>query len=423
MHQFRLSILAGLFGNSLEWFDFILYAYFAPIFSILFFPSSNPYLSLLSTFGVFATGFFIRPVGGLILGRYGDNFGRRKALIASVTIMTLATLLIALLPTFSQVGIWAPIFLILLRLIQGIAVGGELTGSATYLIEHADINRRGFIGSLILSTAFMGMLVGSAATTTIGAVMTKPLLVSMGWRLAYLLGGLLGVFGIYLRFKSQETPQFLLVEKELPVSMRTLFMSHYKQLILGLIFTCVMAVGNYILIGYMTTYLVRFRHFSFEEAMIINFLSLLLLTILIPIFGSLSDKKGRKFVFWIGIVSLLIFAFPIFSAISNGNFYQAMFGELLLGFTLAPLNAVIPTVIVEMFPTNLRVTGSSIAYNIGQAIFGGTAPLISLVLLQFTGSQYAPAGYLFLCALIAGISLYYFRENNKMSLTSSLSIK
>lgn len=403
------SITAGLFGNALEWYDFIIYAYFAPLFSTLFFPAGDENLALLATFGVFASGFLVRPIGGILLGKYGDSFGRRKALIFSILIMTISTFLIGALPTYERVGIWAPILLTVLRLLQGVAVGGELTSATTFLIEHAQPHRRGLIGSLILCSAFFGMLIGSAMTTFISHILEPTFFLQWGWRLTYFIGAALGSFGIYLRIKSYETPHFLNLSKQVK-SLRQILFLHQKEITLSLIFTSVMAVGNYLLIAFATTYLTKFEKFSYEDAMLTNFISLLMLTILIPVFGYLSDKVGRKVVLGIGIACSLILALPIFFLLVAGNFAAALMGELLLSFTLASLNAVIPIIIVEMLPANNRATASSISYNVSQAIFGGTAPIISLLLIEQTGAKIMPGFYLLSLAIIASIALLYLQE-------------
>lgn len=411
------NFTAGLFGNALEWYDFILYAYFAPLFSSLFFPTNNQYTALLATFGIFASGFFARPLGGFLLGLYGDSSGRKSALVASILIMTGSTLLIAFLPTYATLGYWSPILLTLLRILQGIAVGGELTSSATFLVEHANDNWRGFSGSLILSTAFLGMVVGSAITTLLSIFLSQQSMMIWGWRFAYLLGGALGILGTYLRIKrSKETPYFVKISHHKSKVIKNIFTFYRKELILSFIFTSVMALGNYILIAYVTTFLVKFKNFTFEAAMLINFCSLLLLTLLIPIFGFLSDKLGRKKVLAIGLASSIVFTLPIFWLLIKGNFVYALISELLLAFVMASFNAVVPVLLVEILPTNIRATGSSIAYNSSQAIFGGTAPLVSLMLIELSGNEFAPGFYLLFCTMIAIFAIVHVKETYKTSL-------
>lgn len=407
----KRSVIAGLYGNALEWYDFLLYASFAPIFAEIFFPADEHFISLITTFSVFAIGFLMRPIGGALLGHLADYAGRRQALIASVTIMSVATLLIAFIPSYQQVGMLAPITLTLLRLIQGIAVGGELPSSATFLIEHMFANRRGLAGSLVLSTAFLGIFIGSLTASGLSAYFNQQDLVSYGWRIAYLVGGLLGFFGIYLRVKSVESKQFLAAKPNQELPAKLVFTRHLKQLTLAVIFTSIMAIGNYVLIAYVTTYLVKTADFALRDALIINFISLFLLTILIPVMGLLSDIIGRKPVFLAGLAGMLLFTFPIFWLLMQGSWAYALCAQMLLALVLAPLNASVPTIIAEMFPTSVRASGTSIGYNIGQAFFGGTVPLVALSLIEFTGNHYAPAWYVFGFAVLVVFATRYLRES------------
>ncbi|KTD20087.1 proline/betaine transport protein homolog [Legionella lansingensis] len=396
----KRSIIAGLYGNALEWYDFLLYASFAPIFATLFFPSNVHYLSLIAAFGVFAIGFVMRPIGGALIGYLADYAGRRKALIFSVTMMTIATTCIALTPSYQAIGIASPILFTLLRLIQGIAVGGELPGSATFLIEHLFARRRGFAGSLVLSTAFLGIFAGALVASILSSLFEYRFLLHTGWRLAYILGGGLGILGIYLRIKSVESPQFLHEKQTVRSPIKLVLTNYRRSLLLAVIFTSILALGNYVLIAYVTTSLIQVSGFGLKDALLINLIALFFLTILIPIVGLLSDYVGRKPVFLFGLISLLIFIFPIFWLLHSKNWWHALWSELILSMTLAPLNATVPTILAELFPTSVRATGTSIGYNIGQALFGGTVPLIALTLIEITGTIYAPAWYIFGWAFI-----------------------
>lgn len=402
----KRNLLAGLYGNALEWYDFLLYASFAPLFSEIFFPTHIPFISLLATFAVFAIGFLMRPIGGLLIGHYGDHAGRRKALIVSISIMTFATLSIAFLPTLQQAGIIAPILFTILRLIQGIAVGGELPGSATFLIEQTFSNRRGFAGSLVLATAFLGIFAGSFTATILTTIHNDENLY-INWRLAYLVGGVLGIIGIYLRVKSTESPEFLKRNplNELPAM--TVCTKYAKKLSLAVLLTSIMAIGNYILIAFVTTFLVKYEQFNLHDALVINFSALLLLTFLIPTFGFLSDYLGRKLTVMIGVVILLVAIFPIFWLLLQKNFHLALMAELMLSVALAPINASVPTIIAEMFPAEIRTSGISIGYNIGQALFGGTAPLVAFSLIEISGNNFSPAWYVFIFAGIVLVTIVF----------------
>ncbi|AWN73212.1 MFS transporter [Legionella anisa] len=406
----RKSIFAGLYGNTLEWFDFLLYANFTPLFAQLFFPSDEYFISLLLTFGVFSVGFFMRPLGGILLGHYADQIGRRKTLILSVSIMTSSTACIALIPDFNSIGIIAPVLFIFFRLIQGIAVGGELPGSTTFLIEHMADHRRGFAGSLVLSTAFLGIFLGSLTASLLSVLLTEDTLRAWGWRLAYLIGAFLGLIGIYLRITSVEPATFLKAKHTTELPAKIVFFGYTRKLVLAIIFTSIMAMSNYLLIAYITSFLVKSEGFLLKDALVANFIALLVLTLLIPLMGLLSDYFGRKPIFLLGALGIFIFIYPLFILFSSGIWWQILLGEIVLAIILAPLNAAVPTMLAEMFPTAIRASGVSIGYNIGQAVFGGTIPLVSLTLVELTGNKYAPAFYILFWVIIAIIAARFARE-------------
>lgn len=409
----KRSVLAGLYGNALEWYDFLLYASFAPIFADIFFPTKIHFVSLIATFSLFAIGFIMRPIGGLLLGHYADNAGRRKALILSMCIMTVSTSLIAVLPDFHSWGILAPVLFSTLRLIQGLAVGGELPGSTTYLIEHMFKNRRGLAGSLVLSSAFLGIFIGALTASMISTVFNENFLYAWGWRLPYLLGGLLGILGIYLRVRSVESPSFLRTVHSKEIPAKVVFTRYRKPLVISILITSILALSNYVLIAYLNTYLVNTENFLLKDALLINLIALALLTVLIPFMGYLSDIIGRKPIFMVALILLLILIFPVFHLLLSDNWWKILLSELILAMILAPINATVPTIIAEMFPTQVRASGISISYNIAQAVFGGTMPLISLTLINLSGNNYAPAWYVFVWCIIVLAASYNLTESYK----------
>ncbi|MGB6977099.1 MAG: MFS transporter [Gammaproteobacteria bacterium] len=405
----KTTLLAGLFGNALEWYDFILYANFAAIIANLFFPTKDPMTSLLLAFAVFATGFLVRPLGATLFGYIGDHRGRKAALITSMIVITIPTLLIGFLPTYASIGLAAPILLTLLRLLQGLAVSGELNTATTFLVEHAPDNRRGFAGSLVMSTAFLGILTGAITTTLVSALLTAQALHDWGWRIPFYLGGVIGVIGLFLRLRTKESPRF--VQEKKYMSFKRIFSNYRKELLLTILLTSIMGVGNYIFIAYAVTFLDKIQGFSLREANTINLISILLLVLLMPIMGILSDHFGRKPLFKIGLFGFIVFSFPAFWLLSQKQFGYALAGDLLLGIILAPIAALIPILLAELFPTAVRNTGTALGYNICLAIFGGTTPLLALELVQRTGSNLAPAGYLILCAVLSLTALKFIEES------------
>ena len=415
------TIFASTFGNALEWYDFTAYAFFAPVIASLFFPAKDPITSLLMTFGVFAAGFLIRPLGGIFFGYLGDHFGRKRALITSMSVMSIPTFLLGLLPSYASIGVAAPLLLMLLRFVQCTAVSGEITSSTTFLIEHADSKKRGVAGSLAMRSAYIGVVLGSAVTTAVTAVTTYEQLHTWGWRLPFLIGGILGVIGLLLRLNISETKHYEKTKKIAAKTTRPSVIKHllglnYKVILLAILLTSVMAVSDYLLIGYFNTFLIQYQSLSMTAVMFINLISLSTLTLLLPLMGNLSDKFGRKPVLATGMSGFIVLTLPIFWLLTQHNIVYALLGELMHIVLVASIAALIPTTLAELFPTRTRNTGVAISYNTCQVIFGGTAPVIALALTAKLGNSYAPAFYLIACAIVSLLTLSRLKETHQQPL-------
>lgn len=417
MQRSKKIIFAGVFGNALEWYDFTAYAFFAPLLAELFFPMHNPFVSLLMTFSVFALGFMGRPIGAMFFGYLGDHLGRRKALIISITVMSAPTLLLGILPNYAAIGIMAPILLTLLRLVQGTAVGGELTSAAAFLIEHAGHRRRGFAGSLVMCSAFIGITLSSAVATLITEVTHREQLLAWGWRLPFIIGGVMGLLGLVMRLRTTEPALFQQAKASENQETTSSMLSHLGEILrqkfvwLAALLTCIMAVGNWVLIGYFNTFLIKDVGLPIREVMAINFFTLCLFTLLLPCMGILSDNLGRKPVLRIGIMGFVVLSYPIFWLLSQGSIITALIGELLFAVISSCTAAVIPTALAELFHVRTRNTGMALGYNISMALFGGTAPLVALALVAHTGNHSAPAYYLIACALASWWALSRLKES------------
>ncbi|NPA52264.1 MAG: MHS family MFS transporter [Aquificae bacterium] len=407
------TISAGAIGNVLEWYDFALYGYLAPIIADLFFPSDNPTISLIKTFGVFAAGFFMRPLGSLIFGHIGDKFGRKQALALSILVMAIATTLIGLLPTYQQIGIWAAVLLTILRLFQGLSVGGEYTTSVSFLVEHAPPNRRGTIGSFGLFGAVLGILLGSAVGAVLTGFLDKEALYSYGWRIAFLVGIPLGILGFYIRRKIEETPDFTQIKQEQSISkfplIETLKIAP-KEFLKNVGLSTLQAVSFYVLFVYLTTYYSKILGIPFSKALAINTVSMIVLVVFIPVMAFLSDLVGRKKVIISSILPVAVFSYPLFLLISSGDISKILFAHICFAFLTSGFMGTVPTVLVEMFPTKIRNTAYSVGYNLSLALFGGTAPLVVTYLIKVTGDILAPAYYLIIASVIALIIAFTLRE-------------
>ncbi|MCZ6469691.1 MAG: MFS transporter, partial [Candidatus Dadabacteria bacterium] len=284
------NVVAGCVGNVLEWYDFALYGFFAPVIAKLFFPSDNQITGLLATFGIFAVGFLMRPVGAVIFGILGDKLGRKKALEISVIMMAVPTTLIGVLPTYETAGILAPILLTIIRLIQGVSVGGEFTGSISYVVENAPHppGRRGFYSSWTVFSLLGGILLGSAIASLVTSVFSDAQLHSFGWRLPFLLGLLIGLIGLYLRTGLDESPAFKKMKEAGELSKRPItdaFKYHWKEILIVIGATCVGSVNFYMIFVYMTTYLSTETHLLLSTALDINIISMIVLMVLTPFMG------------------------------------------------------------------------------------------------------------------------------------------
>lgn len=415
----KKTVFAGIFGNTLEWYDFTAYAFFAPILASLFFPAENQYVSLLMAFGVFALSFLVRPLGALFFGYIGDHFGRRKALIVSIIVMSVPTLLLGILPSYAVIGIFAPILLTFLRIVQGIAVSGELTSATSFLVEHAHEKRRGFMGSLAMGSGFAGVVLSSAVVTLITNVVTHDQLLSWGWRIPFLAGSLVGLIGLVLRLRSAETQHYEKAAKNQnakPSVYRHFRNLEYKPIAIAVLLTSIMAIGNYLLIGYFNTFLIKTQGHPIKDVMMINFICLLILTLLLPFFGMLSDKVGRKPVLLAGVIGLIIFSHPIFWLLQQAELSKVFLGELWFTVMLAAIAALIPTTLAEMFHVHTRNSGISLGYNTSLALFGGTAPLIAIELVARTENLYAPAWYVMAAALVSLLVLFTLKESYRKQL-------
>lgn len=398
------TLMAGAIGNVLEWYDFALYGYFAPVFAAMFFPSEQPSASLLSAFGVFAIGFLARPLGALLFGYIGDTLGRREALAWSVILMAIPTVVVGLLPTYAMIGIAAPVALTCCRFLQGLSVGGEFTGSVTFLVEHAAFSERGYIGSWAGFSAQVGALLGSAVGALVASNLTDEALHQWGWRIPFVLGSLIAFVGWYLRTRIPESPAFEQVRRAGALSaapIREVF-THQRVAVakvIGLVW--LHGVGFYLLYVYLTTYLSTVTAVPLGTVLTMNTACMLLLAVLIPLMGHLSDRVGHTSLLLIGAAGLAITAYPSFVCLTSGDLSLVWFAYVWLTVLMSCYLGPFFAVVVTLFPTAQRYTGLSAGYNIAAALFGGTAPLVATLLIEWSRNILSPSLYLSLCALIS----------------------
>lgn len=412
----RKAVIAGTFGNIMEWYDWAIYGYFAPIIGSLFFPASDPLASLLLTFAVFAIGFIMRPLGALIFGPYADRVGRKKALSLAVILMGGATFIIGLLPSYSQIGIAAPILLVIARLIQGLSAGGEWGSGTSFVVEYAPANRRGFFGSWQQFSTGGGLLLGSITATIFTTSFPQAALNAWAWRLPFLLGIVVGLIGLYLRLRIDETPKFQAVAKSEKVAKAPLMETlkkHPKEILMAMGFTVHWTVSYYFLLTYMPTYFTKIIKLPMDKALLSNVIVLIFFIAIIPLMGYLSDRFGRKPLLLASTIGFAILAYPLFSVMGKSGFAMIVAGQMILSVFIAAFSGPGPAAIAEIFPTEVRSSALSVGYNISVAVFGGTAPFISTYLISKTGNNLSPTYYVIACAVITTLTLFKLKETYK----------
>ena len=403
------NIIAGSLASMFEWYDYAVYGYFAVIIGKNFFPHADKIMEIMSAFAVFATGFIMRPLGSTLFGYIGDRVGRRKALSLSVFMMAIATCLLGIIPTYQQVGIFAPILLVTIRLFQGLAVGGNYGGSFVFAIEHAHPNKRGFAGSLVAVGVIVGFLMGSAIAGLFSNVLNENDLQEWGWRIPFLLGLIALFAGVYIQKHTEETPYFqsmkATIQEKTQLPITTIFKEQKQKIAQAVGFILFDVVGIYVLFSFMTTYFTTYTNISAQTALQMNTINLLCMVLCIPVFGIAADKFGYKKIMYFAAGAFLIASYPAFVMFSQGQVLQCWLIQLFFAIVMAAVYGVLPVAIVELFPVDVRYSASSFVCNVSAAIFGGTAPWFSTWLIYKTKLLTAPAFYLMLVSIFGFIAI------------------
>jgi MHS family alpha-ketoglutarate permease-like MFS transporter len=408
------SIFGGSIGNLIEWYDFYVYNFFALYFAKSFFPNSSPTVQLLNTFGIYALGFLIRPVGGWLLGVYADQHGRKAALTTSVMLMCAGSLLIAITPTYATIGIGAPVLLLIARLIQGVSLGGEYGTSATYLSEIAVSKHRGFYSSFQYVTLIGGQILGSLTLLIMQQIFPPADLEAWAWRIPFAIGAALSLFGLYLRSNLEETDAFRKVAAESRGGKIRELMKHPKEILLVFGLTMGGTTAFYTYTTYMPTFLVNTVKLTRDQATQISFISLLIYAALQPLFGAISDRVGRRPVLlWFGILGT-IGTVPLLTALGATRDFMTALGLIMAALLVVSgytsINAVVKA---ELFPASVRALGVGLPYAVAASVFGGTAPYIAL---WFKEAGHEGWFYWYVTVLIfLSLLVYWFMGDTKHS--------
>lgn len=413
--QTRLVLSLSALGGGLEMYDFTLYLLFAHVLAQLFFPKENALAGLLGVFAIFAIGYLVRPIGGMILGHIGDVWGRKKTFIISALLMAISTVLIACLPTYERAGIVAPVLLVLLRILQGLSVGGEVPGALVFSCEHMTPNQRGFAGGFLFMGINFGITFGALVVLLCHHFYSHDQLIKGIWRIPFIIGGILGVVSFYLRKRVHETPVFsnylkeetTYIKRQIPFL--TLLKSHKRYTLKGFIITWMGANCTVSIFLYLPTYLGGV--YSTLTIAWLNFISLILLSLLNMIGGIWSDRWGRSKTLLIVTIGLLAVIYPSFVIIHQGYIGALIAGMGLICLITGLIIGIYPTLLTELFPVNVRYTGVAISYNIGFAL-AGLGPLITTLLKQILPLAIASCLYILIATVLAIAMLVFFKPSS-----------
>ena len=413
-HEGQLSVTAlsaGASGNLLEWYDFGIYGLLAPVLATVFFPAEDRVASLIGAYGLFAAGFAMRPIGGIVLGHLGDRLGRRFVLIYSVVLMGFATAAIAFLPDYETLGVGAPLLLLFLRILQGFSVGGEFTGSVSYLVETAPQHRRGFAGSFANFGSTAGMLLAAAVAATTVTLASPEQLHSWAWRVPFLLGGIAAAGVYFLRKRLRESGYKPSAQADEPLPLKQAITLAPWAMVCAVLFTSGYGIVNYLTMVFLPVYASEFGTVSKSLVLQINTSAQAAALMLVPFAGWLTDRLVRR-------RSLLIAVFVCEGAVAWGCFALAGAGGV-IGFAVAQITFGVlfafvmgaePAMLVELFPGKYRMSGYSASFNIGIGIAGGTAPAVATSLIGATGDLQAPAWFLMLGAAVAAGAAFLMKD-------------
>ncbi|RAX48268.1 MFS transporter [Arthrobacter sp. AQ5-05] len=412
-------IKAAVIGTVVEYYDFGMYGYMATMIGAQFFVAHDPAAALLGTFAAFAVAFFLRVPGGIFFGHMGDKYGRKKALSWTILLMVAATVLMGLLPSYATLGVWATILLVLCRCLQGFAAGGELAGANAFVAESAPAKWRATQTSLVNTGTYLGSLIASLVALGVNTMFTSEQVMEWAWRVPFLLSLPIGIIGVIIRNKMEDTPQFAELEEKgeiakLPIKelLRTSKLNLIKIIGLGALITG----GYYIASVYAATYLQTVGGLSARVAFLSTSLALVLGVITLPIAGYCADKFGRKIVLGTGSACALILGMPMFMLMSSGVAWQATIAQSTLFICVSIVNGASYVAYVEMLKASVRYSGLALGNNITNMFLGGTAPFIATLLISVTGNTMAPAGYFVFCALLTLVTVFFVKETKGIEL-------
>ncbi|GAA0468860.1 glycine betaine/L-proline transporter ProP [Streptomyces sp. NPDC046215] len=423
----RRAVKAAALGNAMEWFDFGIYSYLAVTIGDVFFPSGNDTVRLLSSLATFAVAFLVRPLGGLFFGPLGDRIGRKRVLAMTMILMAAGTFAIGLIPSYAAIGFWSPVLLICFRMLQGFSTGGEYGGASTFIAEYAPDKRRGFFGSFLEFGTLAGYIGAAGLVTLMSSTLGSDTMSDWGWRIPFLVAGPLGLVGLYLRMKLEDTPAFQKLEEDNhsehisseTAELRQIFVSNWSRLVLCVVLAGAYGITDYMLLSYMPTYLTDELKYDDAHGLLVLIATMALLMVIITFVGRLNDRIGRKPLLMAGMGGFFVLSVPAFLLLKQGSLVAVFAGMLMLGLPLVCLLGTMSAALPALFPTHVRYGSLSIGYNISTSLFGGTTPLVITGLISATGSDMVPAFYSMAAALVGMIAVACMKETAQQPLEGS----
>ena len=411
----KRTIIGTAIGNFTEWFDFGVYSYVIPIISAVFFPTSS--LATVASFAGLAVSFVVRPFGGMFWGFLGDRVGRKGVLAATILMMAAGTFGLGVLPGYAAIGVAAPILLFALRAIQGFSTGGEYVGAMTFLTEHAPDRQRGHVCSFLPVGTLGGYIFGATLVIVLKETLTHDQMQSWGWRVPFLLAAPLGIAGLYLRTKLEASPAYegqsdddRMEERSSWQQIKDTVSSEWKPILVCMGLVLSFNVTNYMLTGYLPTYMSEQLSIPSNPALIIIVIVMAVLLAIVTFLGKLSDRIGRKPIMWTGAGALLVLPIPLFQMMHGADYVMTFVATLPIGLMLVCFMSTEPSTLPALFGTNMRYGATAVAFNVSVSLFGGTTPLIASALVEKTGDLMMPAYMLMVAGLVGLVSIYFVRE-------------
>ena len=412
------QVVAAVIGNALEWYDFIVYGFLASIIARQFFPAEDEYASLLMALATFGVGFFMRPVGGILLGIYSDRKGRKAAMQLIILLMTVSIALIAFAPNYAAIGMGAPLLIVVARMLQGFATGGEYASATAFLVESAPAHRKGLYGSWQLVGQCLAVFGGAAMVALVTRLFSPEVLDLWGWRLPFLIGLLIGPVGLWIRKHMDEPQAFIEARRQLRGKGPTLMQvvrDHRRSILVSMGLCCGSTVSFYVVLVNMPTFAHKNLGLPLDQVLLVQMLAVALMTVVIPLSGALSDRLGRRPVLLAFSLAFFVMVYPLYVWVAAApSIERLLVMQVLLCTAIGGFFGPAPTALAEQFPVEVRSTGVSVAYNVAVMVFGGFAPLIVTWLSKVLGTPVAPAFYVLFACLLTLLGTYCLQETPRV---------